>query len=156
MGQYEYRGKIICSVDFAYFPYEVRDQDRWAIEVVEEIYPGFEEWKLFREMNYLEVSGEVLYRPFSTLSFGEQTKLLLAVMFLKENSFLLIDEPTNHLDSKARQILAGYLASKKGFILVSHDRDFLDKCIDHILVINKCNIEVQQGNFSSWYQNKMA
>ncbi len=41
---------------------------------------------------------DVFYRPFETLSHGEQTKVLLAILFLKEHSFLLIDEPTNHLD----------------------------------------------------------
>ena len=43
---------------------------------------------------------------------------------------------------------------KKGFILVSHDRAFLDKCIDHVLSINRTNIEVEKGNYSSWYHNK--
>lgn len=88
------------------------------------------------------------------LSKGEQTKALLAALFLKENSFLLIDEPTNHLDTLGRKTLSDYLKRKHGFILVSHDRVFLDNCIDHILVINKTNIEVQRGNFSSWWRNK--
>ncbi|MCC5429137.1 Lsa family ABC-F type ribosomal protection protein, partial [Clostridium botulinum] len=43
---------------------------------------------------------------------------------------------------------------KKGFILISHDRSFLDNCVDHILSINKTNIEIQKGNFSSWWKNK--
>ncbi|MBQ5869095.1 MAG: ABC-F family ATP-binding cassette domain-containing protein, partial [Lachnospiraceae bacterium] len=47
-----------------------------------------------------------------------------------------------------------YLAAKKGFILVSHDRDLLDACIDHCLVLNRKSIEVQSGNFSSWWENK--
>lgn len=102
----------------------------------------------------LKVSDDVLYRPFSSLSNGEQTKVMLAALFLKENSFLLIDEPTNHLDMKARELVSHYLRSKSGFILVSHDRAFLDHCVDHILSINKTNIEVQKGNFSEWRENK--
>ena len=109
-----------------------------------------------RELNLLQVSEDVLYRPFDTLSNGEQTKVLLAALFLKENSFLLIDEPTNHLDVNARKIVGDYLNSKKGFILVSHDRNFLDSCVDHILSINRNNIEIQRGNFSSWLANKEA
>lgn len=66
---------------------------------------------------------------------------------------MLIDEPTNHLDASARERVSAYLAKKKGFILVSHDRRFLDGCVDHILSINKTNIEVQSGNFSSWMEN---
>jgi len=46
------------------------------------------------------------------------------------------------------------LRSKKGFILVSHDRAFLDNCVDHILSINRANIEIEAGNFTSWMQNK--
>jgi len=107
-----------------------------------------------KELAKLKVNETVLDRPFDTLSFGERTKIMIAALFLKKNNFLLIDEPTNHLDMEGRRILADYLQSKKGFILVSHDRAFLDKCIDHVLSINRCNIEVQKGNFSSWYQNK--
>lgn len=55
---------------------------------------------------------------------------------------------------EAREIVKKYLKSKKGFILVSHDRDVLDACIDHILVLNRASIEVQSGNFSSWWENK--
>lgn len=107
-----------------------------------------------KELGLLQVDLSVLTRPFSTLSFGERTKIMLAALFLKKNNFLLIDEPTNHLDMEGRDILGDYLNSKKGFILVSHDRVFLDKCIDHVLSINRNNIEVQKGNFTSWKTNK--
>ena len=105
-------------------------------------------------MNYLQVDNDVFFRPFETLSNGEQTKVLLALLFTKENHFLLIDEPTNHLDMEARELLKDYLSSKKGFILISHDRNFMDGCVDHVLVLNRKSIEVQQGNFSSWWENK--
>ena len=59
----------------------------------------------------------------------------------------MIDEPTNHLDTHGRQIVSEYLRKKKGFILVSHDRCFLDGCVDHILSLNRSNIEVQSGTF---------
>jgi lincosamide and streptogramin A transport system ATP-binding/permease protein len=107
-----------------------------------------------KEIGMLEVTRDVLYRPFSTLSNGEQTKLLLAGLFLKKNNFLLIDEPTNHLDLEARDVLKEYLSSKKGFLLVSHDRDFIDHVVDHILSINRHTIEVIKGNFSVWQENR--
>lgn len=153
MGQYEYQGTISASVAFDYFPFEVTDYGMDTLELVEEILPDYEYWKLSRELSLLELEEDVLYRPFGTLSNGEQTKVMLAVLFLRENHFLLIDEPTNHLDLHAREVVSAYLDKKKGFILVSHDRAFLDRCIDHILSINKTNIEIQQGNFSSWRQN---
>ena len=154
LGRFPYRGSISASVNFSYFPYEIPDKTQLAIDVVEEIYPDYQYWQLAREMNLLQLEEEALYRPFGTLSNGEQTKLMLAVLFLKENNFLLIDEPTNHLDIQGRELVSRYLRSKKGFILVSHDRAFLDGCVDHILSINKTNIDVCRGNFSTWYENK--
>ncbi|HIT34195.1 MAG TPA: ABC-F type ribosomal protection protein [Candidatus Faecousia intestinigallinarum] len=154
LGKYAYQGSISASVTFSYFPYPVADKTIFAIDVVEEIDPEYQYWQLAREMNALQLSDDVLYRPFETLSNGEQTKLMLAVLFLKENNFLLIDEPTNHLDIQGRELVSRYLSSKKGFILVSHDRAFLDGCVDHILSINKASIEVCRGNFSTWYENK--
>ena len=154
LGKYEYRGSISTSVAFSYFPYHVTDQSILAIDAVEAMYPEYEYWRLAREMAKLQLDDAVLYRPYETLSNGEQTKLQLAVLFSKENHFLLIDEPTNHLDIRGRELVSQYLNSKKGFILVSHDRAFLDGCVDHILSINKANIEVCRGNFSTWYENK--
>lgn len=154
LGKYEYSGTISANVSFEYFPFHVADKEILTVDVVSDIFPDYLHWKLMRELSLLEVSEDVLYRPFNTLSNGEQTKVLLAALFLKENSFLLIDEPTNHLDMNARKLVSEYLSSKNGFILVSHDRAFLDNCVDHILSINKTNIEIQKGDFSSWWENK--
>lgn len=151
--QYTYSGNIISSVQFDYFPYEVADRKVNTIDVVCQLAPDCMEWRIVRELNLLEVSEDVLYRPFETLSCGEQTKVLLAAFFLNDRNFHLIDEPTNHLDSHGRHVVAEYLSRKKSFILVSHDRDFLDKCVDHILSLNKKTIEVQCGNYSTWKQN---
>lgn len=153
LGKYEYSGKIISSVQFDYFPYAVADKSRSTESVLQEVCPLAEEWEIMRELSYLEVDADVLWREFETLSNGEQTKTLLAALFLNDGHFLLIDEPTNHIDSKARELVAKYLKKKKGFILVSHDRSFLDSCVDHILSINRASIEVQSGNFSSWMAN---
>lgn len=154
LGKYEYSGTISAQVSFEYFPFPVADPGSQTLDVISEIDPDYVHWKLQRELSLLKVAEDVLYRPFDTLSNGEQTKVLLAALFIKENSFLLIDEPTNHLDMKARQLVSNYLSTKSGYILVSHDRAFLDNCVDHILSINKTDIEIQKGNFSSWWENK--
>ncbi|MCL2499588.1 MAG: ABC-F type ribosomal protection protein [Defluviitaleaceae bacterium] len=154
MGRYEYGGTISASVAFEYFPYDVKDKNVITKGLIDEICPSYPEWRLSRELSLLEVGDDVLNRPFSTLSNGERTKVLLAALFLRENNFLLIDEPTNHLDRLGRETVSRYLDTKKGYILVSHDRAFLDGCVDHVLSINKANIEIQRGNFSSWMANK--
>ncbi|MCL2249185.1 MAG: ABC-F type ribosomal protection protein [Oscillospiraceae bacterium] len=154
MNEFEYRGEISASVDFEYFPFTVSDATSNTLDILKQIAPAAEMWEILSELSKLDVSEDVLYRSFSTLSNGEQTKTLLCGLFLRENSFLLIDEPTNHLDMKGRETVARYLRSKSGFILVSHDRAFLDDCVDHILSINKANIEVMNGNFASWWEQK--
>ena len=154
LGKYEYKGTISKSVEFDYFPFEVKEQERMAIEIVNEIAPNVEDWEIIKELNLLNTDAEILYRNYNLLSGGEQVKILLISLFLKGNNFLLIDEPTNHLDIETRNNLVEYLKKKKGFILVSHDRDFLDKVVDHIISINNTNIDIQKGNFSSWQDNK--
>jgi lincosamide and streptogramin A transport system ATP-binding/permease protein len=153
-GGYEYSGSISSSVDFLYFPFDAGDKARLAIDVARGVSADFEVWELERELSLLDADIDILNRPLETLSNGERTKVMLAALFLHDNGFLLIDEPTNHLDSSARRAVSDYLKSKKGFILVSHDRAVLDNCVDHILSINKTNIEIQRGNFSSWLENK--
>ena len=139
MHEYEYSGSITASVDFEYFPFPIEDPSLMTYEILENVNPVMEQWELIRELNLLDTDPEILYRPFRTLSFGEQTKSLLAA-----------------LDVRAREKVADYLARKKGFILVSHDRDFIDRCADHVLVLNRQSIEVRKGNFSSWYEDKCA
>lgn len=153
MGQQEYSGNILSSVLFQYFPYPVAKKSRLTEEILMDLCPLSQEWELMRELSWLDVDTGLLWRPFETLSKGEQTKVLLAALFLNDGKFLLIDEPTNHLDTQARETVSAYLRKKKGFILVSHDRLFLDGCVDHILSLNKTNIEVQAGTFSSWMTN---
>lgn len=156
MGRYVYQGSINASARFDYFPYEVTEDDmsRQGADLIEVWKPQVEMWQVMVQMNQLKMDAECLYRPFETLSFGERTRIMLAVLFAAENEFLLIDEPTNHLDVMARNTVKDYLASKRGFILVSHDRDLLDGVCDHVLVLNRSTIEVQTGNFSSWWENK--
>ncbi|RPI17944.1 MAG: ABC transporter ATP-binding protein [Ignavibacteriae bacterium] len=106
-----------------------------------------------KETREIGISSDLLKREFRTLSGGEQTRVLLVSLFLKKNAFLLIDEPTNHLDIQGRMKLGEYLSDKKGYIVVSHDRYFLDLCIDHILSINKSDVRLNKGNYSQWKYN---
>ncbi len=156
LGKFAYKGSIDTTTTFDYFPYQITEYQMQlsAGEFMEELKVGCEPWRVICELAGLGENAEILYRPYQTLSPGERTKVLLAILFSGDNDFLLIDEPTNHLDKDAREIVKKYLASKKGFILVSHDRDLLDACTDHCLVLNRSSIEVQNGNFSVWWENK--
>ena len=177
-GTYEYSGSITGPVECVYFPYtlpngvcqsrngthdsvpkgsslpDLLGSSRTTMELLEELNPDYELWKVCRELDQLSVDPEVLSRSFHTLSGGEQTKILLALLFSGENRFLLIDEPTNHLDMEGRVKTAEYLRKKKGFLLVSHDKWFLDQCVDHVLVLERQTITIMQGNFTSWQEQK--
>lgn len=153
-GEYLYEGRISQPGPCGYFPPPVPDAGAMTLEVLCGLCPAAEEWELLRETGLLGVDAEALYRPFDTLSNGERTKCLLAALFCGEDRYLLIDEPTNHLDAAGRRAVASYLRQKRGFLLVSHDRDFLDGCVDHILALNRTGAEVQSGTFSSWWENK--
>ncbi len=153
MGEYPWEGSLVSSVPFDYFPCPVPDQERLTVEVLEDLCPEAEGWRFPKELSLLGVEEEALWRPFSTLSNGERTKVLLAALFLRERRFPLIDEPTNHLDAQGRALVSAYLRRQRGFILVSHDRRFLDGCVDHILALNRADIQVQAGSYSSWREN---
>ena len=152
--QYEYDGAISVPVPLDCFPSPVSAPERDTLTILEEQEPGLELWRIYKELDMLEVDAGVLFRPYSSLSGGEQVKVLLAALFLREGAFLLLDEPTNHLDLEGRRVVSRYLSRKSGFLLVSHDRAFLDGCVDHIMIINKRDIEVRQGSFSAWWRDK--
>ena len=113
MGKYDYLGSIKTSTRFDYFPYQMSDSDlnKNAVDLIGVWKPQIEVWQVLIQMNELKMDPECLYRPFGTLSFGERTRVMLAVLFAAENEFLLIDEPTNHLDTEAHDIVKEYLAS---------------------------------------------
>ncbi|MDD3335533.1 MAG: ABC-F family ATP-binding cassette domain-containing protein [Eubacteriales bacterium] len=152
LGEFAYQGKIELPLQPVYFPFAVPDPEQLVLSVMQDAAPEEPEWRMLREMNLLQLKEDVLYRPFSTLSKGEQTKALLCALFTRQDVYPLIDEPTNHLDLHGRELTASYLRKKDGFLLVSHDRSFLNQCIDHVASINKTGIEVIQGDYDSWQQ----
>ncbi|EJE97556.1 ribosomal protection-like ABC-F family protein [Liquorilactobacillus mali] len=156
-GQYEYRGKVIKQVNFVYFPQSIKNRDLTVIEILNN-QMQFEEWQIRKELELLDINEGILNLPFGKLSGGEQTKVLLALLFVDKNNFPLIDEPTNHLDIKSRKVVANYLKTKKqGFILVSHDRTFVNQVVDHILAIERKKVALYHGDYQLYeIQKKLA
>lgn len=154
-GEEEYGGRISAPLRCLKFPCRVDRPDATAAQVLAETAQEAESWRLERELSLLGLDAEVLERRFSTLSGGEQNRILLAAMFLEENCYPMLDEPTDHLDCAGRALIAEYLSrTNRGFLLVSHDRTFLDQCVDHILSLNRTSQEIVKGNFSTWYIEK--
>jgi lincosamide and streptogramin A transport system ATP-binding/permease protein len=154
LGELPFSGRIQSDVSFLYFPQTVTDKSQLTKFILDELYDA-EDWQIQRELNLLGLSEDILWRPFETLSGGEQTKVLLAGLFLDEGNFPLIDEPTNHLDAASRAKIASYLQGKKsGYIVVSHDRQFLDEVSDHLLAIERNGLELLASDFSTYEAQK--
>ncbi|MGN0779938.1 MAG: ribosomal protection-like ABC-F family protein [Aristaeellaceae bacterium] len=149
-GRYPHQGRIDAPLTPVYFPFDVAEPEQLTLFVMQQAAPDSQDWQLLRELKQLRVDEDVLYRPFNTLSQGEQTKALLAALFSREDAYPLIDEPTNHLDAHGRELVADYLRRKDGFLLVSHDRAFLNRCIDHVVSLNRSDIWVMQGDYDTW------
>lgn len=141
-GELQYAGSITGVPPTVCFPMEE--------------FPDNEEWRVRKELNLLGTDPDIMWRPLETLSGGERTKLMLANLFASDGIYPLIDEPTNHLDRQGRSKVAEYLSQKEGFIMISHDRAFLDSCTDHTLVITKTGIELVNATFSVWWDNNEA
>ena len=147
-------GDIQTRLNFSYYPIKIADPANITLYELQK-QANFEEWELDRELNLMNVNPDLLWQPFNTLSGGEQTKVLLALSFTNKDSFALIDEPTNHLDEDSRQEISNYLGKhEKGYIVVSHDRDFLNQVTDHILAIENTEIHLYQGNFATYEDTK--
>lgn len=148
------RGKIQTKLNFSYYPISINDpKDITLYELQNEV--QFEQWELERELNLLGADPNLIWQPFNSLSGGEQTKILLALSFTDQNLFPLIDEPTNHLDEASRKEVSDYLrVHHQGYIVVSHDRDFLNQVTDHILAIENTEIHLYQGNFATYEEVK--
>lgn len=155
-GRLDSGGAISGAPACTCFPPPVAHPQWETLAVLEDLNPQAPLWKLRRELSLLEVDEGVLYRPFDTLSGGERVKVLLAALFQDEGRFPLIDEPTDHLDLEGRAVVSRYLKGQAGFVLVSHDRSFLDGCVDHILALERQDVQVRQGDFSAWWRDREA
>ena len=150
------RGEIQTKLNFSYYPIRIKNPTNITLYGLQDQIM-FEQWKLERELNLMHVDSNLIWQSFNTLSGGEQTKILLALSFIDENSFPLIDEPTNHLDEESRQEICKYLTKHhKGYIVVSHDRNFLNQVTDHVLAIENTEIHLYQGNYATYEQIKEA
>ena len=156
LGKLTYQGKIVSNLNFYYYPQTVPDKNLPTVQIVQQLahLEEYDLWKIEIELEKLHVDTKVLQQNFLTLSPGERTKVLLAILFVDESGFQLIDEPTNHLDIEGRKIVSKYLQSKKGFIVISHDKAFLNPVIDHVISINRADVDVYKGNFDTWQENK--
>jgi ABC transport system ATP-binding/permease protein len=136
-------------------------EDKRIIELVKDIaeYFEMEAGKKLSASQFLDrfmFPPAMQYQYVSSLSGGEKRRLYLLTILIKNPNFLILDEPTNDLDIFTMNVLEEYLASYKGcLIVVSHDRYFMDKIVDHLFVF-KGNAEVHDfnGSYSLWREEE--
>lgn len=143
------------KIDFQYFPINIASSELPTIMAIQEVF-SIEEWELKKELSKFCLNiDDLIWRPYTQLSGGEQTKVQLAALFKNSTTFPLIDEPTNHLDQQTRQQVAKYLKhQKQGFIVVSHDVAFLNQIVDHVLSIERTQVLQFHGNYQTYAHEK--
>ena len=159
------QGKIVVgeTISFGYYRQEgiQLKEDKRVIEVVKDIaeYIALEKGKKLSASQFLErfnFPTPMHYQYVSTLSGGEKRRLFLLTVLVQNPNFLILDEPTNDLDIFTMNVLEEYLENFKGcLIVVSHDRYFMDKIVDHLFVFNgEGIINDVIGGYSTWFLQK--
>lgn len=123
-----------------------------------ELAGGYAAWETDAVLAGLGLGEIDRTRPAATLSGGEESRLALAILLLRNPEYLLLDEPTNHLDFAALHWLEEYLAVRKGALLVvSHDRHFLDRTVTRIVEIDEHTREavIYPGDYSAYAAEKV-
>ena len=153
------RFDIGSTVKFGYFSQEGLkfDEQKKVIDVITDIAEyidmgGGKHLSASQFLQYFLFTPEQQHKYVYKLSGGEKRKLYLCTVLMRNPNFLVLDEPTNDLDIQTLQIFEEYLADFPGcVIIVSHDRYFMDKVVDHLLVF-KGNGEVQDfpGNYTQY------
>ena len=106
-------------------------------------------------LNGLGFLHQQMFEPVNSFSLGWKMRIMLAKLLLQKADFYLFDEPTNHLDIVTKDWFLGFLKKARfGFLLVCHDRYFLDNLVDKIFELDRGKLFVYKGNYSSFIPQK--
>ncbi len=125
--------------------------------VYEELFtiPDMTHEKVLKILARFLFTDEEVYKKIKHLSGGERNRLQLARLMLLQPNFLILDEPTNHLDIPTREAVEQALSEFEGTLLViSHDRYFLDKVVDHVAEVRDLSLVLYDGNFSRFWETR--
>lgn len=146
------------NVQPAYFD-QTRSDLTASNTVMEEVwqsYPHLKETQLRNMLAAFLFTGDDVFKLISDLSGGEKSRISLLKLMLSTSNFLFLDEPTNHLDIQSKEVLENALTAYEGTLFfISHDRYFLNKVADRILVLTENGVEEYLGNYD-YYQEKLA
>lgn len=154
-GEYDYGANVTPG----YFDQLQQNLDlsKTAIDEVWDNFPNMTQTEIRSTLASFLFKGEEVFKPLSKMSGGERARISLLKLMLKGSNFLLLDEPTNHLDSSSREELEKTLKSYSGTLLViSHDRYFINKLADRILVLTPDGVKEYLGNYDYYSERIKA
>jgi len=156
MGTVNYGHNVQISY-FAQNQAEMLDKNLTVFETVDHVAKGEIRTKLRTILGTFLFSGEEIEKPVAVLSGGERTRLALCQLLLSPSNFLILDEPTNHLDIQSKEVLKQALKKYLGtFIVVSHDREFLDGLTNRIWDIDQQTLKIHHFDVKEFLSRKMA
>ncbi len=136
---------------------ETLDPKKTILQSVEEVAPTMPTARLRALLGCFLFEGDDVFKPVSVLSGGEKSRLALSRMLLMPANLLVLDEPTNHLDIRSKEMLQDALLNYAGaYVIVSHDRDFLEPLIEKVLDFKDGVLQVTLGTIGNYLEKLHA
>lgn len=154
-GEYDYG----ANVEIGYFDQMQQNLDlsKTALDEVWDTFPNITQTEVRSALASFLFKGDEVFKPLSKMSGGERARVSLLKLMLKGSNFLLLDEPTNHLDASSREELEKTLLDYSGtMLIVSHDRYFINKIADRILLLTNNGVKEYLGNYDYYLERTTA
>lgn len=154
-GEYDYG----ANVEIGYFDQMQQNLDlsKTALDEVWDTFPNMTQTEVRSALASFLFKGDEVFKPLSKMSGGERARVSLLKLMLKGSNFLLLDEPTNHLDASSREELEKTLLDYSGtMLIVSHDRYFINKIADRILLLKNNGVKEYLGNYDYYLERTTA
>lgn len=151
----EGRVQLGTHVKIGYFDQQLAElsDDALTVDAIRPVGKEFTEPQRRDLLAKFGLTGAIVFQPVKSLSGGERNRAALARLAASDANFMVLDEPTNHLDLWACDSLERSLNAFEGTVLfVSHDRYFLNKVADHLLVVEPARFRVIEGNYETFQQ----
>lgn len=145
------------KVEMAYYDQEHAslNPQQTIFDNVHDTYPLFTHLEIRQALAAFQFKGEDVFKEIQVLSGGEKGRVVLCKLLLKQANFLILDEPTNHLDIQSKEVLEDALSDFEGTILfISHDRYFINKIANKILVFEPGHFHTLTGNYEDYLAEK--
>lgn len=149
--------KYGTNIDVGYYDQHQQELNpgNTVLDEVWNSFPAMEQSKVRGALGLFLFSGDDVFETVGKLSGGERGRVALTKLMLKKDNLLLLDEPTNHLDMDSREVLEDALEEFPGTILaISHDRYFINRFADRVMVMNEDGVTEYLGNFDDYLEKR--